>query len=303
MWAQMNVVFGCRAMTRIRCACSSERPGKSLPWKSHSGCSLSSCQRSLCRSSGVKKAPGSPCGSRPAACSGPDLPDRVELRVVDRQEAAVLVADAQAQRLVELQPLGAGLEALGQPRRLAGRPARVVDAGEVDQRVGQEPAGMGLVERGERLLEPRAPAAVEVDRRAHAGRVHLLEVVLHPIGREERLAPAEVVVHVDGGEGRPGDLGHLGHQHRPGLPVAELQLPDVALLLGGRGAEEPSGRRRWRRRATSGADRRMGVPRSRSGVRRPDLPGRARLALSFGEAGRPVKLCGNRIGPAGRPGR
>ena len=104
------------------------------------------------------------------------------------------------------------------------------------QGVGEESAGMGLVERGEGLLEPLAPAAVEVDRRAHAGRVHLLEVVLHPLGREGRLAAAEVVVHVDDREGRPGDLGRLGHQHGPGLPVAELQLPDVALLLGERGA-------------------------------------------------------------------
>ena len=295
-------------MTRIRCACSSERPGKSLPWKSHSGCSLSSCQRSLCRSSGVKKAPGSPVWiSTGRLYRAQDLPDRVELGVVDRQEPAVLVADAQAERLVELQPLGPGLEALGQPRRLAGRPARLVDAGEVDQRVGEEPAGVGLVERGEGLLEPLAPAAVEVDRRAHAGRVHLLEVALHPLGREERLAPAEVVVHVDDREGRPGDLGHLRHQHRPGLPVAELQLPDIALLLGERGAGgrqgggDGDGEQPW-------ADRRMGVPRIgrsaasgplRSGPGRPQLRRSrpARQDVGAGRAGRadgPMRLVDRR---------
>ena len=232
---------------------------------------------------------------------GADLPDRVELGVVDRQEAAVLVADAQAQRLVELQPLGPGLEALGQPRRLAVRPARLVDAGEVDEGVGEEPAGMGLVERGEGLLEPLAPAAVEVDRRAHAGRVHLLEVVLHPLGREERLAPAEVVVHVDGREGRPGDLGHLGHQHGPGLPVAELQLPDVVLLLGERGAGGRRGGDGDGEQPVGGSVH--GSP-SRSVERPgPDLFARARVALSFGEAGRPVKTVGTgsaRPAPHGR---
>jgi len=62
---------------------------------------------------------------------GPDFPDRVELGVIDREEPAVLVPDAQAQRLVELQAPGPGLEAGAQPRGLAVGPARLVDAGEV----------------------------------------------------------------------------------------------------------------------------------------------------------------------------
>ena len=86
---------------------------------------------------------------------------------------------------------------------------------------------MGIVEGGEGLLEPLSPAAVEVDDRAHAGRVHLGQVALDPLGRERRLAAAQMVVHVDDREGRLGDLGHLGDQHRPRLPVAEFQLLDV----------------------------------------------------------------------------
>ena len=101
-------------------------------------------------------------------------------------------------------PLAPASKLSRQPRGLAIRPARLVDAGEVDQGVGEEPAGVGLVEGGERLLEPLAPAAVEVDHGAHAGRVHLGEVVLDPLGRERRLAAAEVVVHVDDREGRLG---------------------------------------------------------------------------------------------------
>ena len=59
---------------------------------------------------------------------------------------------------MELQALGAGLEALGQPRGLAIRPARLVDAGEVDEGVGEESAGVGVVEGGDRLLEPSVPS-------------------------------------------------------------------------------------------------------------------------------------------------
>ena len=58
--AQMNVVFGCRAITRSRWACSSSRGGHCPPWNDQSGCSTSWSRRSLCRSAGVKNALGSP---------------------------------------------------------------------------------------------------------------------------------------------------------------------------------------------------------------------------------------------------
>ena len=49
---------------------------------------------------------------------GADFPDRVELGIVDRQETAVLVANAQAERLVKFQALGSCLKTL----RAAWRP-------------------------------------------------------------------------------------------------------------------------------------------------------------------------------------
>ena len=64
--------------------------------------------------------------------SGTDFPDRVELGVIDRQEPAILVAYAQAQRFVKLQALGSCLEARTQPRRFTIRPAWIVDSGKVD---------------------------------------------------------------------------------------------------------------------------------------------------------------------------
>ena len=98
------------------------------------------------------------------------LPERIDLGIVDRDEAAVLVAMAQSQGLVDLQALGSGLETRLQPLQLAIGPARLVDAVEVDQREGQESARMGLVERLECLLEPPVPAAVQVDDRLDSRR-------------------------------------------------------------------------------------------------------------------------------------
>ena len=135
---------------------------------------------------------------------------------------------------MKLQTLGAGLEALGQPGGLAVGPAWVVDAGKVDQGVGEEPPGVCLVESGEGLFESVSPAAVQVDDRLHSGRVHLVEVPHDPLRRESCLAAAQVIVNVDDRKGRLGDLGRLGDQHRPRVPVAEFQLLDVLGVLGGR---------------------------------------------------------------------
>ena len=96
-------------------------------------------------------------------------------------------------------PLAPALKPSSSRFGLAVRPARLVDAVEVDEGVGEEPAGVGLVERGEGLLEPVVPAAVEVDDRPHAGGVHLGQIGLHALGRQNPLAAAEVVVDVDDG--------------------------------------------------------------------------------------------------------
>ena len=127
-----------------------------------------------------------------------ELPERVDLGIVDRDQPAVLVAMAQAQALVDLQPLGAGLEARLQPLQLPIGPARLVDAVEVDQGEGQEPAGMGLVERGQGLHQPLVPAAVQVHHRLDAGRIHLGRGSAPRVaGVSVRLAAAQVVVDVD----------------------------------------------------------------------------------------------------------
>src|SRR5262249_40675343 len=107
---------------------------------------------------------------------GAHLPDRVEPRVIDGHQLAVLVAVAEAERFVELESLGPSLETLLQTLRLAIPPVRLVDALEVDQSEGEEPPEVRLVEGGERLLETVAPASVEVDHGANAGVVHHPEV-------------------------------------------------------------------------------------------------------------------------------
>ena len=163
--------------------------------------------------------------------SGTDFPDRVELGVIDRQEPAILVADAQAQRFVKLEALGPGLEARAQPRGFTIRPAWLVDSGKVDQGISEESAGVGVVEGGEGLLQSLSPTAVQIDDRADASRIHLRKITLDPLGRERRLAAAEMVVNIDDREGRFGDVGRLGDQHRLRLPVAEFQLLDVIFFL------------------------------------------------------------------------
>ena len=178
-WAQMNVVFGCRAMTRCSWASRSWRLGNVVAVEEPVGV-LVQLVPALVVAVQRREEGGRVGGvdhDRPLVLAA-DLPDRVELRVVDRHELAVLVAVAQPEGLVELQALGPGLEARLQPLGLALAPAASSMPVEVDQGEGEEPAGMGLVEGGEGLLEPVAPAAVEVDDRLHAGRVHLREIVL-----------------------------------------------------------------------------------------------------------------------------
>ena len=112
--------------------------------------------------------------------------------------------------------------------------------------------GWASIERGERFLEPIAPAAVEVDDGLHAGLVHLLQVAGHAIGGERLLAAAEMVVDVDRREGRLVDRRDLGDQHRLRRPIGQPQLANVGRLLssnqGRRGEQEHSPRQEMAKR-------------------------------------------------------
>ena len=57
--------------------------------------------------------------------------------------------------------------------QLAIRPARLVDALEIDQGEGEKPTGMGQVERLECLLESPVPAAVKINNRLDSRCIHL----------------------------------------------------------------------------------------------------------------------------------
>jgi hypothetical protein len=157
---------------------------------------------------------------------GTEIPERVELGVIDGHEPAVLIAVTEAERLMNLQALGAGLETALQPLDLAVGPAGVVDALEIDEGVGQEPAGVSAIERIKGLLQSLVPATIKVHHGADAGRVHLGEILGYTLGRQRR-STAEVVVNVDDRECRLLDLGLLDLEHRLGLPVAELQLAEI----------------------------------------------------------------------------
>ncbi len=138
---------------------------------------------------------------------------------------------------MKFEALGAGFEALDESSGLSLGPARVVDAGEIDQGIRQEPTGVGLVESGEGLFESVSPAAVQIDDRLHAGCVHLVEVMLDPLRGEKGLAAAQMIMNVDDREGWLGNLGRFGDEHGPGMPVAEFQLLDVLRVLGRRDLE------------------------------------------------------------------
>ena len=105
-----------------------------------------------------------------------DCPDLVQLGVVHRHELAILVANAQAKGLVNLQPFGAASKALLQGRGLAIAPAGLVDAGKIDLGECQKAIRMCSVERGKCLVQPVTPSAVQVHHRAHPGLVHFRQV-------------------------------------------------------------------------------------------------------------------------------
>ena len=157
--------------------------------------------------------------------TGTDLPDRVELGVVDRHVSSVLVPNTEPERLVKLQSFGPRFKALVQPGRLSIRPARIVDTRKINQGIGEKSARVSPVERFERFFEMVAPPAVEIDDRANPGRIHLGDITLDTLRGEGRLTASEMIVHVDDRKRRLGDFGSLGDQHRARLPVAQLSTP------------------------------------------------------------------------------
>ena len=82
---------------------------------------------------------------------------------------------------------------------------------------------MCLVESREGFFEPISPAAVQVDDRLDSRSVHLVEVPHDSLRRERCLAAAQVIVNVDDRKGGLGDLGRLGDQHGPRVPVAQFR--------------------------------------------------------------------------------
>ncbi len=158
---------------------------------------------------------------------GAHCPHGVELGIIDRHQLAVLIAIPHAERLMKFQTLGACLETLLQSSRLAPAPILVVDPVEIQQRERQKPPGMSLIQRGQRLFEPLARSAVEVDDRANARRIHLSQIAPDPLGRQGALAPAQMIVNVEYRISGLLDRSLLSLEHRPRMPVPKLQLTDI----------------------------------------------------------------------------
>src|SRR5207245_789376 len=113
-----------------------------------------------------------------------DFPNFVQLRVVDLHQLAGLVAKTQAEPFVKLESFGPGVEALFESLGFAVAPVGIVDPVEINEREGEEPTGMCIVEGRERLREPIAPAAVKIDDRADARLVQFGEIALDALGGE-----------------------------------------------------------------------------------------------------------------------
>ena len=215
-------------MTRSRWACSSARAGKSLPWKSQSGWSLSSCHRSFLVSSGVKKAPGSPVWIITGRLYWPHSSQSGSiLGSSTGTSRPVLVAVAQPQALVDLQALRPGLEARLQPLQLAIGPAGLVDPVEVDQgdRSGTGRDGLG---RGPRASPSAArpsrrrgsPPSARRPRPSRPGSARRARASAWPCPRPGGCARRST------GNFAFGTVVALVDQHRLRLPVAQLHLAD-----------------------------------------------------------------------------
>ena len=109
----MNVVFGWRAITRIRCAVQLGAIGVIFTVEQPFGVLVQfmpALAESVERSEEGAGIAGVDLDR--TFVSGTNFPDRVELRVIDGHEPAVFVAHAQPECFVKLQALGSGLKAV-----------------------------------------------------------------------------------------------------------------------------------------------------------------------------------------------
>ena len=156
-------------------------------------------------------------------------PERIEPRIVDRDQLPLGVAQAQPERLPDLQAARAERHRLAQALRLRlaktgiGREVVVVDPGEDGEAVR-----IGLLVAGELGPQAVAPAAIEVDDGLHAGFVHrrdeLADRAAQPVVAPGEEGVAEVIVRVDDREARLGELVAPRCQHRPRFVLAQEQI-------------------------------------------------------------------------------
>src|SRR5262249_6907746 len=159
-------------------------------------------------------------------------PERVEPLVVDSHQRAVLIAHVQAERLPDLEALGAAGHLLAEARGgpLAKAIAMLWPGAPVNPPEHAEALWSGGFEALQPLIQDiLAPAAVEVDIHAHVGLVERVEQLggrpLAPATAEVR---AKVVVGVDDREARP--LDRRRRHAQLGL-WAELVKVEIAIHL------------------------------------------------------------------------
>ena len=235
-WAPTNVVRGWRATSRPKAASSSSNggnPGASgspagrVGQKCQSGWAWSSSQRSFVGSSGSKKAIGSAMWMTTGrSSSAAAVPERVEARVVDRDEAAVGIARPQAEQLPDLEPARSPRGGVPQPGRLrlperrVGGPAVVVEAGE-----DRDPIRIRRLPSLDLRRERVALAAVQVDDHLDArrveGRDQLGRRTRRPVATECR---PEVVVRIDDGILRLPNLVNRNAERRPRPEIGEAEV-------------------------------------------------------------------------------
>src|SRR5690242_10127016 len=109
---------------------------------------------------------------------GAEVPDRIELRIVDGDQPTVFVAMTEPEPLVELESSRACFESTFQALGLPRTPARIVDSLKIHVGEGDESALVGLIERIDRVCEPFVPATIQVYDGSDAGCIHLAEDLL-----------------------------------------------------------------------------------------------------------------------------
>ena len=145
-------------------------------------------------------------------------PDRIEPRIVHRDQFASLVAHPQSQRLPDFETLRAAGRLGTQSRRspLAEAVAVVEPCGPIDAAEHLETFRRRLLETFEvRVEDLLAPAAVKVDHNRYAGRIQHIQQL-----RDRTLVPsaaefaAQMLVDVNDRVVRPGDGCSSGYQCR-----------------------------------------------------------------------------------------